>query len=89
MLRSVWILLAAVLLAYPVDWAIWRMRSVAGIGMGTAVVTELTAATLKGQHFEVYSQETNTVTCSRSLLPEAGAGPCWWLRRHPQIVHQY
>ena len=61
----------------------------AGSGMDTAVVTQTTAATLKGNHFEVYSQETTTVNCSRSLLPEAGAGPCWWLRRHPQIVTQY
>ncbi len=83
------ILVAVLLLAYPVDWMLWRLRMLTGNGMDAAVVTETTAATLKGNHYEVYSQETTSVNCSRSLLPEAGAGPCWWLHRHPQIVTQY
>ena len=57
--------------------------------MGAVPVTSTTAATLKGNHFEVYSQNTTTVDCSRSLLPEAGGGPCWWLERHPQSINQY
>lgn len=82
-------LAAGLLLAYPADWLLWRVRMLAGNGMGTAVVIETTAATLKGNRFEVYSQQTTSVNCSNSLLPEAGAGPCWWLHRHPQIVTQY
>ena len=82
-------LVAAILLAYPVDWLVWRIRMFAGSGMGSVVVTATTAATLKGNHFEVYSQQTTSVNCSRSLLPQAGAGPCWWLHRHPQVVTQY
>lgn len=77
------------LLVYPVDWAIWRLRVALGGGMGTVTVTSLTAATLKGNHFEVYSSDTAPVNCSRSLLPQAGAGACWWLRRHPQQITQY
>ncbi len=57
--------------------------------MDEVTVTSTTAATLKGNHFEVYSQSTGSVPCSRSLLPQAGAGACWWLRRHPQIITQY
>ena len=82
-------LLAVALLAYPLDWAVWKLQSAAGRGMDSVNVTQLTAATLKGDKFEVYSQQQTSVDCSRSLLPEAGAGPCWWLRRHPQIVQQY
>ncbi len=81
--------LGVLLLAYPLDWAAWRVLMLSGHGMGTAQVSEMTAATLKGNHFEVYAQQTTTVNCSHSLLPEAGAGPCWWLHRHPQIVTQY
>ena len=81
--------LLVVLLAYPADWALWRGRMLFGNGMGSAVITQTTAATLKGNHFEVYSQETTTVNCSRSVLPQAGAGACWWLHRHPQVVTQY
>ncbi len=83
------ILLTVLLLAYPLDWAIWRVRQAMGQGMGSAEVTDTEAATLKGNRFEVYSQQTMTVNCSRSLLPEAGAGPCWWLHRHPTSVTQY
>ena len=77
------------MLIYPVDWVIWRVRSVAGGGMGTVAVTSTTAATLKGNRFEVYGQDTQQVDCSRSLLPQAGAGACWWLRSHPQVITQY
>ena len=82
-------LLATCLLAYPVDWAFWRLRVAFGGGMASVNVNTMTAATLKGNHFEVYSQETAPVPCSLSLLPQAGAGPCWWLRRHPQQITQY
>ena len=81
--------LAGFLLLYPSDWLFWRVRMAAGSGMGSATVTAMTAATLKGNRFEVYSQNTTQVNCSRSLLPQAGAGACWWLQRHPQAVTQY
>ena len=87
--QTVVVALAICLLAYPLDWAVWRVRLAAGGGMGSVPVTETTAATLKGNHFEVYSQQSTTVTCSQSLLPEAGAGPCWWLLRHPEKIVQY
>ena len=83
------IVVGAGLLAYPLDWTLWKIRMATGNGMGSVTVTSLTAATLKGNHFEVYSQETAPVACSRSLLPEAGAGACWWLRRHPTRIQQY
>jgi hypothetical protein len=80
---------AVILLAYPLDWLVWRALCLTGHGMGTAQVSETTAATLKGNHFEVYSQQTTAVNCSNSVLPQAGAGACWWLHRHPEIVTQY
>lgn len=83
------VILAVALLLYPVDWAIWHIRVAAGGGMGTVTISDLTAATLKGNHFEVYSADTTAVSCSRSLLPQAGAGACWWLKRHPQQITQY
>lgn len=83
------ILLVAALLVYPLDWAVWRIRMLAGGGLDQVPISETTAATLKGNRFEIYSQQSTTVTCSRSLLPQAGAGACWWLRAHPQVVTQY
>ena len=87
--RTLLSLTLIVLLLYPLDWVIWRVRLAAGNGMGSVPVTSTTAATLKGNHFEVYSQNTTSVDCSRSLLPEAGGGPCWWLERYPQSITQY
>lgn len=69
--------LGLVLLAYPLDWTVWRLRMALGNGMGLPAVTSTTAATLKGNHFEVYGQDQENVSCSRSLLPQTGAGPCW------------
>ena len=87
--RTLAILFALILLLYPVDWLIWSVRSAFGAGMDTVVVSASTAATLKGNHFEVYSPTVAPVACSRSLLPEAGAGACWWLRRHTEQITQY
>lgn len=87
--RAGLVVLVPLLLLYPLDWGIWRVRMAAGNGMGTADVTDTTAATLKGNKFEIYSQQTTTVNCSHSLLPEAGGGACWWLKRHPATVTQY
>lgn len=82
-------LLGALLLVYPADWVLWRVRSAFGAGMGSVVVSESLAATLKGNHFEVYAPTVGAVACSRSLLPQAGAGACWWLRRHADQITQY
>lgn len=87
--RALAVLLGASLLAYPADWLLWRVRSLAGGGMGAVVVSESLAATLKGNHFEVYAPTVGTVACSRSLLPQAGAGACWWLQRHTDQITQY
>lgn len=57
--------------------------------MGSVVVSESSAATLKGNHFEVYAPTVDTLSCSRSLLPQAGAGACWWLQRHTDQITQY
>ncbi len=82
-------LFGALFLVYPVDWTVWRVRSGFGAGMGSVAISESLAATLKGNHFEVYTPTMSTVACSRSLLPQAGAGACWWLRRHADQITQY
>jgi len=89
LMRGLLGLLAVAVLAYPVDWAIWRMRVAMGGGMGTAVVNHYTVAELKANKEEWYVDGTNTVDCSLSLLPEAGAGACWWVRRHGEDITRY
>lgn len=79
----------AALLSYPVDWAIWRVRVAAGGGMDTVTVTRFTVAELKGNKEEYYPEGSESVDCSRSLYPQGGAGACWWMRRHPEIIERY
>jgi hypothetical protein len=87
--RTVQAVIFAALLVYPADWAVWRVRVLFGGGMGTVQVSRVTVAELKGNKEEYYPDGTDTVACSRSLLPQTGAGACWWMRRHPEIVERY
>jgi len=89
LVRGVMALLVAGLLAYPLDWAVWRIRVAAGGGMGSVDVSHFTVASLKGNKEEYYPDGTTTVDCSKSLFPEAGSGACWWLARHPQVIERF
>ena len=89
LVRSVVGLLLAAVLAYPLDWAIWRLRVALGGGMGTAQVSRFTVAELKGGKEDYYFEGTTTVDCSRSLFPEAGSGACWWVERHREVIERY
>jgi len=77
------------LLAYPLDWTVWRLRVAAGGGMGKVEVNHFVVAELKGNKEEYYSDGIVTVDCSRSLFPEAGSGPCWWVVRHREVFDRY
>ncbi len=76
----------AALLLFPTDWIAWRIRDAAGRGMDRVMVTQVTVTSLKGNKEEYFVDGATEVECSRSLFPQAGAGACWWLRRHSQIV---
>jgi hypothetical protein len=82
-------ILVIAILAYPLDWVVWRGRMAAGSGMGTVQVSRFTVAELKGGKESYYFDGTDTVDCSHSLLPEAGAGACWWLARHAEVLQRY
>jgi hypothetical protein len=87
--RSVAGVLLLALVAYPLDWVVWRLRVAAGGGMGQAQVSHFTVAALKGNKESYYFDGTSAVDCSESLFPEAGSGACWWLARHPQVIDRY
>ncbi len=77
------------MVAYPVDWAIWRARMAHGGGMGAAQVARLTVAELKGGKEDYYLNGNTLEPCSSSLYPQGGYTPCWWLRRHPEAIQRY
>ena len=89
LIRGVVGLILALLLVYPLDWAVWRTRVALGGGMGSVEVSRVVVARLKGSKEAYYPDGTMTVDCSRSLFQQAGSGACWWLERHHEIVERY
>jgi hypothetical protein len=89
LVRSALGLLAVAILAYPADWALWRIRTALGRGEDSVQVEQLTVAELKGNKEEYYPDGNAQVPCSRSLFPEGGNSACWWLRRHSTVIQRY
>ncbi len=82
LLRSLVALLVAAALVYIGDFALWKLRDAHGTGESSITITRYVVAPLKGGKEEYYPDGTESVQCSRSLLPQAGSGACWWLARH-------
>ncbi|MGA7136478.1 MAG: hypothetical protein WBZ14_02295 [Terriglobales bacterium] len=51
-------------------------------GYGTVSVNQFLATSLKGNKTEYDFMGTVQETCSRSIFPQNGNPPCWWLKRH-------
>ncbi len=89
LIRGVAAILLLVLVGYVVDWAIWRSRVAGGGGMGTVQVDRYTVAELKGGKEDYYPEGSAMVGCSRSLYPQGGSNPCWWVERHREVLDRY
>jgi hypothetical protein len=75
-------LLGLVVVVYVIDAIQVRIRlAMGGPGKAYDTVTVLYAAGLKGGKYEIYSDEPDAETCSRSLFPQIGYAPCWYLRQ--------
>lgn len=88
MLRGRWLvrgaqgLLLVLVLVYAIDWAVLRVRVSRGTAFQVVQVHQLLGTPLKGQKVEYDLLDDIPVTCSRSLFPQAGDAPCWWVARH-------
>lgn len=81
--RGVIGLLAAALVAYVVDAVQVRVRlATGGPTKAYGTVTVLYAAGLKGSKYEIYTDQPDIETCARTLFPQMGYSPCWYLREH-------
>ncbi len=76
-------LLGAVVVAYVLDAIQVRIRLATG-GPEKAYdsVNVIYGAGLKGNKYEIYADQPETQTCTRSLFPQMGYSPCWYLRKH-------
>ena len=73
---------------YLGDYAVLRIR-IARHGPATVLstVTIFYATSLKGGKVSVFYDQPQTQPCVRSIFPQLGDAPCWYLRRHAvQII---
>lgn len=75
-------------LLYIGDWAMWKVKTAHGGGMGQMTVGRLQVATLKGNKEEYFPDGNEDVACSRSIFPQAGVDACWWLAQHRVIFER-
>lgn len=75
-------LVAAPALLYTGDWLVLHLRRVQ---YQTFTSTRVLAIPQKSGRVEYQLDElhpTQTMTCARSLFPQGGAKPCWYVTRH-------
>ena len=78
-------LLGAAALVYLGDTAAYYLR---GQPTDKVTVSRYMSAPLKGDKTEYYYEGTGPVSCSKSLFPQSGWQPCWYLRKHPLSAEQ-
>jgi hypothetical protein len=78
-------LAVALLVIYAADWAVARVRVARGTAFGVVTVHQLLATPLKGQKEEYDYMGDAAMPCTRSIFPQAGNPPCWWLARHTTV----
>jgi uncharacterized membrane protein len=76
--------LAAILVIYAADWYLLHYRIGKGTAFQTIPVEQYLQTPLKGNKAEYDYMGTQPETCSRSLFPQSGDPPCWWLSKHRQ-----
>ncbi len=72
-------------LIYLGDTAAFYLR---GKPTDQVVVSRYMSAPLKGDKTEYYYEGTGPISCSKSLFPQFGWQPCWYLRKHPLSAEQ-
>jgi hypothetical protein len=77
--RIVITLVAALVLLYLGDWAVYKLR---GSPQGAVSVSRTLSVPLKGNKTEVDYLGTSDVACSVSIFSQGGESPCWQLRRN-------
>jgi hypothetical protein len=67
---------------YVGDWIVLQVRISRGTAYSVVEVNQFLATPLKDNKVEYDLMGTVQETCSRSIFPQKGNPPCWWLERH-------
>jgi hypothetical protein len=74
-----------ILLAYAVDYGVFRYRVAANRQpLGQITVTRYDAVLQKNGKTEFIFNPPEAQTCVNALFPRAGYAPCWYLQRHTE-----
>jgi hypothetical protein len=77
-------LLGTAVLAFGVDFAVFRIRVAANRNAyGSVVVNHYYAVLQKNGKTQFIFDPPQAEACVNALFPHAGALPCWYLIRHP------
>jgi hypothetical protein len=77
--------LGLTLLAYTVDYAVFRYRVATNHRpFGQITVTSYDAVAQKNGKTEFLFKPPEAQTCVNALFPRAGYVPCWYLQRHTE-----
>jgi len=77
--------LGLTLLAYAVDYAVFRYRlSTNRQPFGQVAITSYDAVAQKNGKTEFIFNPPEIQTCVNALFPRAGYVPCWYLQRHTE-----
>jgi hypothetical protein len=72
------------LIAYAVDYGVFRHHVAAGDAYGQVIVTSYDAVPQKSGKTQFLFHPPQAQTCVNSLFPRAGYLPCWYLQRHSE-----
>ena len=67
---------------YVGDTLVLQFRIAHGTAYSVVEINQFLATPLKGNKTEYDLMGTVQETCSRSIFPQKGNPPCWWLARH-------
>jgi len=83
-LRTLLTLLGGALLAYGLDFGVFRIRAATNRdAFGSVVVNHYYAILQKNGKTQLIFDPPLPETCVNALFPHSGSLPCWYLTRHP------
>ena len=76
---------SAALIAYGVDFVVFRVRVATNRNpYGSVVVNHYYAVLQKSGKTQFIFDPPQTEPCVNALFPHSGSPPCWYLSRHPE-----
>jgi hypothetical protein len=77
-------LLSLTLIAYAIDYAVFRYRSANNRGFGQVTVQSYDAVAQKSGKTQFIFNPPEAQTCVHTLFPHSGFTPCWYLQKHTE-----